>query len=141
MFLRISKMMSALVVTLFFLGALPSGAAVSTACDQETNVLYANSNFQSILVEYALEYGQKIADSCDFTLTSNATCTINFNTFLAAANYKTACLSAGGQVFISDSTLVCSYNSLSFTYNLNNQVLCVGQSCNKNDIQIGRAHV
>ena len=135
MFLQISKTMSALVVTLFFLGALPSGAELSAACTQEIAALSTTSNVQSIFTEYIQEYKQKFANLCGTTVTSSTRCTIDLNALSATADYKAACLSAGGQVFISDATQVCSNDSLSWTINSNNQVLCVGQSCNKNDVE------
>ena len=135
MFLRISKTMSALVVTLFFLDALPSGAELSAACTQENAVLSATSNLQSILIEYGQEYKQKFAYLCGARVTRSTTCTIDLNTLSATADYKATCLSAGGQVFISDATQVCSNNGLTLTINSNNQVLCAGQSCNKNDVE------
>ena len=137
MFLRISKTMSALVVTLFFLGALPSGADVSAACTEETYDLLATSYLQINYTEYSQELEQQFAaGSCNLTYSSNATCTIDYNTLSYNADVKAACLSARGQVFFVDSTLVCSYDSFSFTYNTNNYLLCVGQSCNKDNVEV-----
>jgi hypothetical protein len=61
------------------------------------------------------------------------TCNIEISDF--NGNFKLACVAAGGQIFIFDSTQTCTNGSDRLTINFNDQAVCVGQSCDKDNIE------
>jgi hypothetical protein len=115
-----------LVLVSFFSLAVPgSKAAVSQACRDELNVLNANDGGTlSVLRSEVLASADRELASC-----SNSTCTVDFSSF--ASDVEAACLEMGGKVFTIHTTQTCR----PVTINLNNQAVCVGQSCDENGFE------
>eukprot|EP00978_Attheya_sp_CCMP212_P025447 scaffold81831_cov46-Attheya_sp.AAC.5 len=115
------------LATFFSLAVSMSTAAVSQACQNESDALTVDSTIMPLINDILASVNQEMA-SCIANV-----CNVEFNNL--TADLKLACVAAGGQIFISDSTQICSDITGSITINFNNQALCVGLSCDKDNVE------
>jgi hypothetical protein len=128
MFSRINVTMA--LATFFSLAVSTSTAAISQACQNELEALAVDSTLLPLKNDVLVNANQELA-SCNAD--SRLTCNVDFSDL--DVNFRLACVAAGGQIFIIDTTQRCTNGSDRFTINLNNQALCVGQSCDKDNVE------
>jgi hypothetical protein len=123
----LSRTNAFLVLASFFSLAVPeSKAAVSQACRDELDVLNADDGGTlSVLRNEVFASADRELTSCS----NSSTCTVDFSSF--TSDVEAACLEMGGKVFTINTTQTCR----PVTINLNNQAVCVGQSCDENGFE------
>jgi hypothetical protein len=129
MFSRINVTMA--LATFFSLAVSTSTAAISQACRNDIDALAVDSTLLPLMNDVRVVVNQELA-SCPSN-SRGLTCNVDFTDL--DANYRLACVAAGGQIFIIDSTQTCTNGSDRVTTNFNNQALCVGQSCDKDNVE------
>jgi hypothetical protein len=125
MFSRINVTMA--LATFFSLAVSTSTAALSQACDNESEALAIDSTISALLDDVFVNANQEFASCTDIT------CNVDFSDF--DANFRSACVAVGGQIFIIHTTQTCINGSDRSTWNQKNQAICVGQSCDKDNVE------
>jgi len=104
-------------LTIFSLYVFPSQATVSDACGVATSLLLLDPSLESLQAQVLSSLSTDI-NSC-----TQGTCTVDANKYYS--NYKTACTTAGGRIFVTDLSYTCSNEPVSIL----NDATCVGQNC------------
>jgi hypothetical protein len=115
------------LATFFSFAVSTSTAALSQACRNELEALAVDSTISALLDDVLVNVNQELA------LCTAIACNVDFSDF--DANFRLACVVAGGQIFIIDTTQTCINGRDRSTWNLNNQAMCVGQSCDKDNVE------
>jgi len=123
---------SILALAAFFSLAISSSQAeLSEACQSELIDLSNNADIVAIN-DAKVAFITLESESC--ANNGQAACNIDFNDG-QFSDYESTCVAGGGQVFEVASTQSCMVNGVTLTINTMNEPLCVGQSCDENNVE------
>eukprot|EP00978_Attheya_sp_CCMP212_P031419 scaffold118656_cov49-Attheya_sp.AAC.1 len=122
------------LATFFSLAVSTSTAAVSQACQNETDALAVDSTILPLMNDIQKHLVASMIQNLEWCVQANV-CNFEFNNITANLKLKLACVAAGGQIFISHQTNNCTNFFGYLIINFNNQAHCAGLSCDKDNVE------